>query len=142
MTTQSSQTSSTSPATTARLRLVEKHGSVGIFKVPGTEYRLHLQTNPALSLKPGDNGRGEVHMTALRMHQSDTGGQFIEPVMGEPRIVHGLVRAVDRTGHRVLFDIAVPVWVAIQPKQSIDDFVPGAMWNCHVASGASFHLAD
>ena len=122
----------------ARYRIVEKTDSTITLKIPGTDYQLQLDIDSPIDTPVGKHVSGEVHTTALRMHQSDTGGQFIEPVYGRPRIVQGLVQALDPANHRVLFQMMVPVWVTLKESQSIDDFKPGAMWNSYVESGTKF----
>ena len=68
--------------------------------VPGTDYRLRLTTSGAIDTPVGKRVRGTVHARALRMHAARGGGRFIEPVVGEPRIVAGTVAAIDEPNHR------------------------------------------
>jgi hypothetical protein len=120
----------------ARLRFRESRGELNILEVPGTDYELHLKGS--LAVAPGTVLRGEIHASALRMHRSDAGGRFIEPVYGPPRIVQGTVLAVDRAANRVLLDLTVPAWITIHAGNAIDDFHEGELWNCYVESGTRF----
>lgn len=122
----------------ASLRLKEVMDDIAVLSVPGTDYELHLATNGRISSVLGKRIRGEIQARALRMHRCKTGGNFIEPVYGRPRIVQGTVLHVDGENRRVLFDMAVPVWVTPHDGQAIDDFHPGEMWNCYLESGTSF----
>ena len=122
----------------AVLRLNEVMDGIAVLSVPGTDYELHLVTNGGITTSLGKRIRGKILARALRMHRSNTGGNFIEPVYGRPRIVQGTVLHVDGENRRVLFDMAVPVWVTPHNGQAIDDFHPGEMWNCYLESGTSF----
>jgi len=128
----------TRPDSLANLRVVEVRPEFVIFEVPGTEYRLHLATISPLGGSVGKRVQGEIHAKALRMHRSDTGGRFIEPIYGQPRIVQGEVLAIDAPARRVLMDMTVPVWVSVQPAQDLGAIQPGELWNCYVESGTWF----
>jgi hypothetical protein len=134
----SNTTPAPAPGSVANLRVIEVRPEFVIFEVPGTEYRLHLATTSPLGGREAKRVHGEIHAKALRMHRSDTGGRFIEPIYGQPRIVQGEVLAVDVAGRRVLMDMAVPVWVSVQPAQDLDAIQPGELWNCYVESGTRF----
>ena len=128
----------------ATLRVREVRPELAVLDVPGTEYQLHLAVDPASAANTLAAGRridGEIHASALRMHRSDTGGRFIEPIYGQPRIVQGEVIAVDEPGRRVLMDMAVPVWMAVQATQDLSAIHPGELWNCYVQSGTRFEPA-
>lgn len=122
------------------LRLKEIKGETLILCVPGTDYELHLLRDgaPVDASRVGRRISGEIHARALRMHRSDTGGRFIEPVYGPPRIVQGTVLAVDAERNRVLLDLTVPAWMTLHRDNSIEQFHQGEMWNCYVESGTRF----
>ena len=90
----------------------------------------------------GKHVRGVIDAKALRIHAAAGGGRFIEPIVGEPRIVAGAVLAVDEPGRRVLVDVAVPMWLHTDAGQDFTVFEPGGLVNGHVASGATFAPAD
>jgi hypothetical protein len=133
------QTAPTRPINSiAALRVSEvKDGSI-VVEVPNTEYRLLLAAPAGFSAKRGQRIRGEIHANALRMHRSDTGGRFIEPIYGQPRIVQGEIIAIDAPARRVLMDMAVPVSVTLQPAQDLNAIAVGELWNCYVESGTRF----
>jgi len=122
----------------ASFRVMEVREGLIVLAVPGTDYQLHLALDGSVDAAPGKRVRGEIFAEALRMHRSDRGGQFIEPVYGEPRIVQGFVERVDPQRNRVLLLMPVPVWVTLHELNDIDDFAPGEMWNCYVESGTRF----
>ncbi len=112
-----------------------------VLRVPGTAYRLHLiptVTAAEINTAPGKRIKGTIEARALRAHTAEGGGRFIEPVDGAPRIVAGAVIAVDTEQDRVLIDVAVPMWISLQPPQQAADFANGALLNCYVESGATF----
>lgn len=120
-----------------------------VLGLPGTAYRLRLRpTVPveAITTSGGAVGKrikGTIHAKALRMFKASGGGggQFIEPLDGEPRIVAGRVIHVDQPNRRVLVDMAAPVWMTLADGQATDMFVPGDMVNCYVQSGTLFTSA-
>ncbi len=122
----------------ASLRFVRAENDLAIFNIPGTDYQLHLVCRDPITVAPGRRVRGTIHTRALRMHHSDTGGRFIEPIYGSPRIVQGTVIEADAQNNRLLMDLAVPVWVTLDPAQKAARFPAGAMLNFYVESGTRF----
>ncbi|MHC4809740.1 MAG: hypothetical protein ACYTEV_05175 [Planctomycetota bacterium] len=114
--------------------------------LPHSDYLMHLglEVDPArIAVEPGKRIRGEVTATAMRFHQASGGGRFIEPVIGEPRIVAGTVLHVDRAGGRVLIDCAMPIW--IRPEEADQDwsvFQERALVTGYLRSGMVFTPAE
>lgn len=109
--------------------------------VPSTDYQLHLvPTVPAsqIDVTVGKRVKGTIHAKALRMFAANGGGRFIEPIWGEPRIVAGLVLAVDQPNRRVLVHTGVPMWITLDERQPADMFSEGQLINCYVQSGTQF----
>jgi hypothetical protein len=112
-----------------------------ILHLPHTDYRLRLRLAAAASrvtIPPGKRIGGTIEAEALRMHPAAGGGRFIEPVSGEPRIVAGIVLAVDEAQRRVLIDAGVPMSLIAAEDQDFDAIEPGGLINCYVRSGAAF----
>lgn len=112
-----------------------------VISVPGTDYQLHLApTVPASEIRVpiGKRVKGTIHAKALRMFVTSGGGRFIEPIWGEPRIVAGLVLAVDQANRRVLVHTGVPMWMTLEDRQPADMFKEGQLVNCYVQSGTRF----
>lgn len=105
-----------------------------------TDYALHLRVDDAAPLRDrvGKRVRGTIHGRAMRIHAASGGGRFVEPIIGEPRIVAGTLRAVDPANHRVLVDVAVPMWLATGPEQDYGIFTVGGLVTCYVESGTRF----
>jgi hypothetical protein len=114
-----------------------------VLTVPGTNYRLHLTPGiPVANITTpiGKRIKGRIHANALRLFKADSGGggQFIEPIWGQPRIIAGLVQHVDAANRRMLIEAAVPMWLTVEADQRPDLFVPGDMVNGYIQSGATF----
>src|SRR5262245_49696677 len=119
--------------TLARGILVSLSDERLVLAVPSTDYQIHLKpTMPAAQVATpvGKRIKGTIHAQALRMFKANGGGRFIEPIIGEPRIVAGCVLAVDASQRRVLVDVAVPMWMTMEKDQSADEFAEGDLVNC------------
>jgi hypothetical protein len=113
-----------------------------VLSMTGTNYQIHLKPVPGaqISTPIGKRVKGTIHGHALRVFKAveGGGGRFIEPLIGEPRIVAGLVQAIDKGGHRILVNVAVPMWLTLEKSQSLKDFAEGDLVNCYVQSGMQF----
>ena len=106
--------------------------------LPGTDYELHLRLAAPLTVAAGQRVTGTIEAKALRIHPARAGGQFIEPIAGEPRIVAGTVLLSDPERRRVLIDCAVPMWLDAGEGQDFSVIEEGGLVNCHVQSGVEF----
>ena len=122
----------------ATLRLETAADGIAEFTVPGTQYRLHLAVDADLDAQPGRRIRGRVRGRALRMHRASAGGNFIEPLQGRPRIVQGIVLAVDPDANEVVLDLVVPVRIAMHADQAAGTFSTGDVVNFYMESGTRF----
>ena len=125
----------------ARVVLEEITSDKIVIKVPGTSYKLQLAatSNGAnVTTEPGKRMKGIIHAKAMRMHNAKAGGKFIEPIWGEPRIVSGVVSAIDESKNRLLVDVSLPMWVEVFEGQKAQDFAIGHTVNFYVQSGMEF----
>lgn len=122
----------------ATLRLETVADGIAEFTVPGTQYRLHLAVDADLDAQAGRRIRGRVRGRALRMHRASAGGNFIEPLQGRPRIVQGIVLAVDPAANEVVLDLVVPVRIAMHADQNAETFSTGDVVNFYMESGTRF----
>lgn len=109
-----------------------------VMSLAHTDYRLHLAPTAPITTELGKRIKGTIHARALRMYSASGGGQFIEPLVGAPRIVAGRVMHIDQANRRVLVDLAAPVWITLEKSQPADRFALGEMVNCYVESGTQF----
>lgn len=125
----------------ARVVLEEIADDILVLKVPGTNYKLQLKaagSASSITAKPGKRIKGIIHAKAMRMHNVKAGGKFIEPVWGEPRIVNGVVLAIDESKNRLLVDVSLPMWVEVYEGQQAQQFAVGQMVNFYVQSAMEF----
>lgn len=125
----------------ARAVLEEITGDILVLAVAGTNYRLQLiaaANGASIATKPGKRIKGIIHAKAMRIHGAKAGGKFIEPIWGEPRIVNGVVLAVDESKNRLLVDVSLPMWVEVYQGQQAQQFAVGQMVNFYVQSGLEF----
>ena len=110
--------------------------------LPGTNYQLQLRVSrDSVSPTAGQRLKGVIEARGLRIHAAHGGGRFIEPAWGAPRIVAGCVVRLDDDGHRVLVDVAAPMWITLPERQDRSLLRPGTLVNCYLESGASFSPA-
>jgi hypothetical protein len=109
--------------------------------LPHTDYRIRLRLGvprEQITTPPGKRIKGTIEADALRIHPARGGGRFIEPIIGEPRIVAGMVISSSEADGRVLVNVAAPMWLRTKDGQDFDVIREGGLVNCHVQSGATF----
>ena len=110
------------------------------FNVPNTSYELRLLPTPPLSeikTQPGKRLLGTIRAQARRIDVVQTGGQYIEPVMGRPRRVQGTVIAI--SGDAVVVDAGVPVHCRpTDTRQQAVQFSIGQFVSFDVLDGSTF----
>jgi hypothetical protein len=112
-----------------------------VLSLPHTDYELHLvPAAPAGDLRDrvGRRVTGVIAGAALRIHPSAGGGRFIEPVIGEPRIIAGVVREIDAAAGSIVIDVGVPIRLRTMEAQDYSVLEVGALANCYVRSGMTF----
>jgi hypothetical protein len=116
------------------------------FGVPGTSYAIHLQypdaALPSLQSKLATISKrllGTIHAQAKRIDVVQTGGQYVEPVMGRPRRVQGTVVAIK--GNEVVVDAGVPIHCTpTDSRQNASQFQVGQFVSFDVMDGARFDV--
>ena len=63
----------------------------------GNSYELSLVPAGRVDAEPGQRVTGRIEAEALKIHPAEGGGNFIEPIAGQPRIVAGRVLEVGFT---------------------------------------------
>ncbi len=130
----------------ARGVLVSASASRVVVGFAGTDYQLHLDPERAPSAQPGKRVIGIIKGQARRIDVVRTGGQFVEPVMGRPRIVQGRVVEVNPgTGNTpgtsagtITVQAPMPIILKLGDLQRADQFKVGDLVNTHVLPGATF----
>jgi len=109
-----------------------------VMRVPGTDYRLRLGVYKPVGVAVGKRLVGTIRATARRIDLIGTGGEYVEPVYGEPRRIQGSVLASDATDQTITVKACVPITVKVGPGQRAEQFPIGAMVSFDALSGTSF----
>ncbi|MEM1010702.1 MAG: hypothetical protein AAGI46_00615 [Planctomycetota bacterium] len=130
-------------------RLLSNKGGVVVFQPRGSTYELQLrEPDGGLTATVGKPLKGYVLVKARKVYTVPTGGAFIQPIMGEPRIVQGRVTKVVETGvgRRVTVRAGANVIVDLPADDHAIDLndgiiEEGQMINVVCAPGAAFVAA-
>jgi hypothetical protein len=124
------------------LRLLED-GSGVVFHPIETNYELHLAGNYT-----GPVGRhlyGVAHVKARKIYSVPSGGNFVQPVLGTPRIIQGRVLSLDER-HLVVKAGGVFVVELPEGKDTLDlnsgDIRVGTLVNVVAQPGATFEAVS
>ncbi len=117
-----------------------------VLALPHSDYQLHLtlpeDVDPgAITTPVGKRIKGTIEAIALRMDEGSGGGKFIEPLYGAPRIVAGVIKAVDVETNQLIIDVATPFHVTPSEGQTAADFEVGQFVSFYVKSGTTFRPA-
>jgi hypothetical protein len=104
-----------------------------------TNYELHLIPGAAVSTPEGKRILGVIRAKARRVDVVQTGGRYVEPVMGRPRRVQGTVIAVNEGRRSIVVDAGVPIECELtDERQRSSDFPVGVLVSFDVLEGATF----
>lgn len=104
-----------------------------------TDYRLHLIPVGAVTASVGDRIEGQIAADAKRVDTVNSGGRYVEPVIGRPRRVQGSVVAVDASSNSITVNAGMPIVCRLtDPRQRASDFERGDFVSFDVMRGATF----
>ncbi len=122
-----------------------------VFALNNSNYAIHLRVpGGEESLRERLNKRiiGTIRCEARRVDECQTGGRFIEPVLGRPRKVQGTVLAhmpgenalvISAAGASMVDSASLPVVVKLTDgRQQATQFAVGTMVTMDVMDGATF----
>ncbi len=126
--------------TTCRATLLGASDGRVVIRPPSTEYALtfDLPAGIACPVAVGSRIAGKISARAQKMHFAHAGGEFVEPLVGSPRIVQGKIREVDAARNALLIEAIVPMWMSLAEGQRACDMELGALMNFYVEPGATF----
>lgn len=114
-----------------------------VFQPAGTNYELHLSTENPYKGPIDRPVEGIIRVLGRKIWTVPTGGNFVQPIFGEPRIIQGRVKWLDE---RLLLVQAATTFVVEVPanSQAIDlasgGIEAGSMVNVTALPGAQFEL--
>jgi hypothetical protein len=118
------------PATPARAACIT-------FVVPNTSYQLFLVPIGEIAAKVGGRLIGVIRARARRVDVVQTGGRYVEPVVGRPRRVQGRIVKIEASA--IVVDAGVPIHCALtDERQTPDQFEVGQLVSFDVHDGATF----
>ena len=111
--------------------------------IPGTDYRILLQTTTRLNAPEGKRVSGVITAQARRIDKIRGGGAFLEPMEDRPRRAQGRVRAIDKARQTITVHTgAAPIVLKTNDAQRAEDFEIGEMVTLAVKPGASFTQSE
>jgi hypothetical protein len=110
-----------------------------VVEFPNTNYHMHLIAGSDVPSIIGGRLIGIVRVDARRVDVVNTGGKYIEPVIGRPRRVQGRVVSWDDASRTLVVDAGVPIHLELQDdRQTPSEFEKGTLVSCDVLDGATF----
>jgi hypothetical protein len=124
-------------------RISAANDGIVIFHPTNTTYELHLIC-PDYRGPIGTPVKGRILAEARKIWSVPSGGLFITPIQGRPKIVQGRVRQVEND--RIALHAGTRFIIQLPPEDSAIElangaFGTGAMVNCTLLPGARFELA-
>jgi hypothetical protein len=128
----------------AKLAAAGKVTSAGegkvVFAPAGTNYELHLLC-PRYAGPLSKPVRGTIRVTARKLWTVPSGGNWIQPIFGPPRIIQGRVRALAAT--HLIVQAGAPIRVDLPDDDIVFDLANGpisvgVIVNVTALPGASF----
>jgi len=128
----------------ARGKIIRVEGNTVVFNPSGTTYELHLVNKgremPAAS---GSAINCQIRGVVRKIWTMASGGNFVTPILGTPRVVQGMVRYLDEK--IAVIQAGVPFVLALPADATSYDLIngpvsPGVMVNATIMPGATFEL--
>lgn len=79
----------------ARGKVREVRGNTVVFLPSGTNYELHLLTDPSYDGPLDTPIEAIIRLQARKVYSVPSGGNWVQPIFGPPRIVQGRIRWLD-----------------------------------------------
>lgn len=104
-----------------------------------TNYELHLVPAGVIKTEPGKRIIGVIRAKARRVDVVETGGRYVEPVIGRPRRVQGSIIVTNEGRRSIVVDAGVPIECELMDdRQKPGDFAAGQFVSFDVMDGATF----
>ena len=127
----------------ARGKVLEINGRTIVFHPANTTYRTHLGIASGLTVTTDRLLDAIIRLSARKVWTVPSGGLFVAPIFGPPRIVQGRVRYLDE--RQVVLYAGVNVVVELPNSDAAYDLARGpievgTLVNATVLQGATFEL--
>ena len=127
----------------ARGKVLEINGRTVVFHPANTTYRMHLGFAAGASVPNDAPVEAVIRLGARKVWTVPSGGLFVTPIFGPPRIVQGRVRYLDE--RHVVLNVGVNVVVELPSSDAAYDLARGpievgALVNASIQPGATFEL--
>ena len=124
---------------------VKDEGRTVVFAPRGTSYELHLKSTAPYTGPVNAPVEGIIRLTARKVYTVPSGGNFVTPIMGPPKIVQGRVRLADEK--QLVLKAGANFVVDLPSADTAIDLMNGSialntMVNVVALPGATFELAD
>ena len=134
----------TSTSFPARGNVLRAEAGVVVFNPANTSYEVKLTAAAGYAGPTAGRVDGLVRATARKLYTIASGGNFVAPIFGPPRILQGRVRYLDQT--TMVLSCGMPVIITLPASDSAFDLANGglavgALVNVTLLPGASFELA-
>lgn len=129
----------------ARGKVLRVEGDLVVFNPAGTTYELHLK-NHAGAAMPSPSGYAVsalIRCTVRKLWTMPSGGNFITPIFGPPRVVQGRVRYLEE--RVAVVQAGAPVILALPAEETAYDLASGpvaegVMVNATLFSGGTIEI--
>lgn len=122
----------------AKGTLIESGPDRIVLGIPFTEYQLYLVPVGSVIASKGSRASGRIDLNARRIDVCNTGGNFIDPLIGPPRNIVGRVLAHDPSSKVIVVHARVPLRVRVKPPQEVTQFPVGSLVTFAAEPGATF----
>jgi hypothetical protein len=129
----------------ARGKIIEVNGDRIVFAPSNTTYQLHLVKSGGAAVEVSDRPvEIFIRVNARKVYTVPSGGNFIQPIFGPPRIIQGRVKFADE--RTIVVHAGVPVICELPAADTAIDLDEGLiqvgrMANVVALPGATFQLA-
>lgn len=117
----------------ARGKIIEVRGNIAVFQPASTNYQLHLTLagagTPDVSAQPIEC---LIRVNARKIYTVPSGGNFISPIFGPPRILQGRVKFADN--NTIVIQAGLPIMVTLPAAETAIDLSEGSIRVGHMAN--------
>lgn len=136
-------TETTAARIAARGKVLREENGMIVFAPAGTNYELHLQPAGPFHGSIGQLIEAFINVAARKVYTVSTGGNFIQPIFGTPRIIQGRVLALDE--RRLIVHAGAAIGVDLPSESHAIDLnrgpiARGSMVNVVASPGGSIEF--